>query len=112
MKLITGVVRPHVLDRVKEAVRAAGATGLTVTEAAGFGRQGGQTEMYRGAEYEIDFVSKSKVEVLAADELADAIASALESSARTDEIGDGKVWVTDVQEVRRVRTGERGSDAI
>jgi nitrogen regulatory protein PII len=112
MKLITAVIKPFKLDEVKEALKGAGVNGITVTEVQGFGRQAGHTEVYRGAEYTVEFVPKIKVEVLADDDQVDAIAEALVSSARTEKIGDGKLWITDVGAVQRIRTGERGPDAI
>ena len=112
MKLITAVIKPFKLDEVKEALKAAGVAGITVTEVQGFGRQSGHTEVYRGAEYTVDFVPKVKIEILADDSLVDAISDALVASARTEKIGDGKIWVTDVDAVQRIRTGEKGPDAI
>ena len=112
MKLITAVIKPFKLDEVKEALKGAGVNGITVTEVQGFGRQAGHTEVYRGAEYTVEFVPKIKVEVLADDDQVDAIAEALVSSARTEKIGDGKLWITDVGAVQRIRTGEKGADAI
>ena len=112
MKLITAVIKPFKLDEVKEALKAAGVNGITVTEVQGFGRQAGHTEVYRGAEYTVDFVPKIKLEILADDDQVDAIADALVSSARTEKIGDGKLWITDVGAVQRIRTGEKGADAI
>ena len=112
MKLITAVIKPFKLDEVKEALKGAGVNGITVTEVQGFGRQAGHTEVYRGAEYTVEFVPKIKVEVLADDDQVDAIADALVRSARTEKIGDGKLWITDVGAVQRIRTGERGPDAI
>lgn len=112
MKLITAVIKPFKLDDVKEALKGAGVNGITVTEVQGFGRQSGHTEVYRGAEYTVDFVPKVKVEVLADDDQVDAITDALVTSARTEKIGDGKLWITDVGSVQRIRTGERGPDAI
>ena len=112
MKLITAVIKPFKLDEVKEALKAAGVAGITVTEVQGFGRQSGHTEVYRGAEYTVDFVPKVKIEILADDSLVDAIADALVASARTEKIGDGKLWVTDVDAVQRIRTGEKGPEAI
>jgi nitrogen regulatory protein P-II 1 len=112
LSLITAIVKPHKLDDVKEALRAAGVNGMTVTEARGFGRQGGHTETYRGAEYSIDFVPKVKVEVLCATDTADAVVDALVAAARTEKIGDGKVWVTAADRVVRIRTGELDTDAI
>ena len=112
MKLITAVIKPFKLDEVKEALKGAGVNGITVTEVQGFGRQSGHTEVYRGAEYTVDFVPKVKLEILADDALVDAISEALVGAARTDKIGDGKLWVTDVDAVQRIRTGEKGADAI
>ena len=112
MKLITAVIKPFKLDEVKEALKAAGVNGMTVTEVQGFGRQSGHTEVYRGAEYTVDFVPKVKIEVLADDGDADGIADALAAAARTEKIGDGKIWMTDVAGVQRIRTGERNNDAI
>jgi nitrogen regulatory protein P-II 1 len=112
VKLITAVIKPFKLDEVKEALKGAGVNGITVTEVQGFGRQSGHTEVYRGAEYTVDFVPKVKLEILADDGQADAIADALAASARTEKIGDGKIWITDVSAVQRIRTGEKGSDAI
>jgi nitrogen regulatory protein PII len=112
MKLITAVIKPFKLDEVKEALKGAGVNGITVTEVQGFGRQSGHTEVYRGAEYTVDFVPKVKVEVLADDDQVDAITDAIVHSARTEKIGDGKLWITDVGSVQRIRTGEKGHDAI
>jgi nitrogen regulatory protein PII len=112
MKLITAVIKPFKLDEVKEALKAAGVEGLTVTEVQGFGRQAGHTEVYRGAEYTVDFVPKVKLEVLSDDDRVAAVTDALVAAARTDKIGDGKIWVTDVVGVQRIRTGELGADAI
>ena len=112
MKLITAVIKPFKLDEVKEALKGAGVNGITVTEVQGFGRQSGHTEVYRGAEYTVDFVPKVKVEILADDTQIDAIVDAIVGSARTEKIGDGKLWITDVDAVQRIRTGEKGTDAI
>lgn len=112
MKLITAVVKPFKVEDVKQALKAAGVTGMTVTEVQGFGRQSGHTEVYRGAEYTVDFVPKVKIEVLADDADVDALVDAVCAAAETGKIGDGKIWVTDVADVRRIRTGERGTDAI
>ncbi len=112
MKLITAVIKPFKLDEVKEALKGAGVNGITVTEVQGFGRQSGHTEVYRGAEYTVDFVPKVKLEVLADDPQVDAIIQALAAAAATGKIGDGKIWVTDVGAVQRIRTGEKGVDAI
>jgi nitrogen regulatory protein P-II 1 len=112
VKLITAVIKPFKLDDVKEALKGAGVNGITVTEVQGFGRQSGHTEVYRGAEYTVDFVPKVKVEILADDAQVDAIADALVAAARTEKIGDGKLWITEVGAVQRIRTGEKGTDAI
>ena len=112
MKLITAVIKPFKLDDVKEALKAAGSAGITVSEVRGFGRQGGHTETYRGTEYKIDFVPKVSIQVVVDDGLVDAIVDAITSSAATGKIGDGKIWVTDVDRIVRIRTGEEGSDAV
>ena len=112
MKLITAVIKPFKVDDVKEALKAAGVQGITVSEVRGFGRQGGHTETYRGAEYQIDFVPKAKVELVVDDSNLDAIVDVITKSAATGKIGDGKIWVTNVEQVIRIRTGEQGPDAI
>ncbi|MER5867994.1 P-II family nitrogen regulator [Kitasatospora sp. NPDC002040] len=112
MKLITAVVKPFKLDEVKNALQARGVHGLTVTEASGYGRQHGHTEVYRGAEYRIDLVPKVRIEVVVEDEEADVVVDAIVDAARTGKIGDGKVWVVPVDSIVRVRTGERGPDAV
>ncbi|GAA1175263.1 nitrogen regulatory protein P-II 1 [Kitasatospora gansuensis] len=112
MKLITAVIKPHRLDEVKTALQEQGVHGLTVTEASGYGRQRGHTEVYRGAEYTVDLVPKVRVEILVEDETADEVIDVLVQAARTGKIGDGKVWSVPVETVVRVRTGERGPDAI
>ncbi|MDT5347755.1 MAG: nitrogen regulatory protein 1 [Mycobacterium sp.] len=112
MKLVTAIVKPFTLDDVKHAVEAAGVLGLTVTEVQGYGRQRGHTEVYRGAEYMIDFVAKVRVEVLVDDEIAERVVEAILRVARTGKIGDGKVWVSPVENLVRIRTGERGHDAL
>ncbi len=112
MKLITAIIKPFKLDDVKTALKEAGMQGITVSEVQGFGRQRGHTEVYRGAEYEIDFVPKVRIEILADDSEVDGLVTAIMESAHTGKIGDGKVWVTPVDSVQRVRTGEAGSDAI
>jgi len=112
MKLVTAVIKPFKLDDVKEALKSAGVVGVTVTEVRGFGRQGGHTETYRGTEYQVDFLPKVKVEVIVDDADADSAVEAIVTSARTDKIGDGKVWVTTVDELIRIRTGERGAEAV
>lgn len=112
MKLITAVVKPFKLDEVKNALQERGVHGLTVTEASGYGRQHGHTEVYRGAEYRIDLVPKVRIEVVVEDEEADVVVDAIVEAARTGKIGDGKVWVVPVDGIVRVRTGERGPDAV
>ena len=112
MRLITAIVKPFKLDDVKAALEAAGVTGLTVSEAQGFGRQGGHTEVYRGAEYRVDFVPKVRVEIVVADADADRVVRALVEAARTGRIGDGKVWTVPVDDLIRIRTGEQGPDAL
>jgi len=112
MKLITAVVKPSQLDAVKEAAKSVGVAGLTVSEVQGFGRQGGHTEVYRGAEYQVDFVPKVRLEVIVDDGAVEEVADAIIGAARTGKIGDGKLWVTDVDLVTRIRTGERGHDAL
>ena len=112
MKLISAVIKPFTLSEVREAVERAGATGLTFSEVQGYGRQRGHTEVYRGAEYSVDFVPKVKVEVLVEEEAVDATVAAIVGAARTGKIGDGKVWVSPVDSVVRVRTGERDAAAI
>jgi len=112
VKLVTAVIKPFKLDDVKEALRALGIAGMTVSEVQGFGRQRGHTEVYRGTEYTVDFVPKVRVEVLADDDDAPGIAQAIVDAARTDKIGDGKVWMVPVEGVTRIRTGEMGHDAL
>ena len=112
MKLITAVIKPFKLDDVKAALQAFGVRGMTVSEASGYGRQRGHTEVYRGAEYEVDFVPKIRIEVLIDDAQVDDVVNSIVSTASTGKIGDGKVWVVPVETVVRVRTGERGSDAL
>ena len=112
MKLITAIVKPFKLDDVKDAVKAAGVAAMTVSEVRGFGRQGGHTETYRGAEYKIDFVPKVSIQVVVDDAQVDAVVDAITRSAATGKIGDGKIWVTGVDRLVRIRTGEEGADAI
>lgn len=112
MKLVTAVIKPFKLEDVKNALEALGVEGLTVSEASGHGRQHGHTEVYRGAEYTVDLVPKVRVEVLVSDAQSDAVLDAIVGAARTGQIGDGKVWVTPVDDVTRVRTGERGEEAL
>lgn len=112
MKLVTAVVKPFTLADIREALDRLGVHGMTVTETQGFGQQRGHTEVYRGAEYATEFVPKVKVEILVRDEVLDNVLDAIVNASRTGKIGDGKVWVTDVETVVRVRTGERDHDAI
>ena len=112
MKLITAIIKPFRLDNVKEALKAVGVEGLTVTEVQGFGRQGGHTETYRGSEYKIDFVPKVRFEVIVDDTAVDSVISAISAAASTGKIGDGKIWVTSVDRLVRIRTGEEGASAI
>ena len=112
MKLVTAIVKPHRIENVKEALRELGVNGLTTTDVEGFGRQRGHTEVYRGAEYQVDFVPKVKVEVVVEDADVDGVVVAIVEAARTGKIGDGKLWVGDVDRVIRIRTGEMGSDAL
>ena len=112
MKKIEAIIKPFKLDEVKEALHDVGVSGITVTEAKGFGRQKGHTELYRGAEYVVDFLPKVKVEVVLADENVDAVIEAIRNAAQTGRIGDGKIFVSNVEEVVRIRTGETGVDAI
>ena len=112
MKLITAIVKPFKLDDVKDALKAAGVQGITVSEVRGFGRQGGHSETYRGAEYKIDFVPKVRLELVVDDGSVDAVIAAIKASAVTGKIGDGKIWVSTVERLVRIRTGEEGPDAI
>jgi nitrogen regulatory protein PII len=112
MKLITAVVKPFKLDDVKEALKGAGVQGITVSEVRGFGRQGGHTETYRGAEYNIDFVPKVRLEMVVHDDDVEKTITALRAAASTGKIGDGKIWVTNAERIIRIRTGEEGSDAL
>lgn len=112
MKMITAVIKPFKLDEVREALSAIGVQGLTVTEVKGFGRTGGKKEVYRGSSYVVDFVPKVKIEVVVADEMVNPVIDAIERSARTGRIGDGKIFVIPIEEAVRIRTGERGRDAI
>src|SRR5271165_2253929 len=112
MKLVVAVLKPFKLDDVKEALKNIGVQGMTLTEAQGFGRQRGHTEVYRGAEYEVDFVPKIRIEVVIDDAQTDEVVNAIVSAAATGKIGDGKVWVLPVETIVRVRTGERGTDAL
>jgi nitrogen regulatory protein P-II 1 len=112
LHLITAVIKPHKLEEVKDALKGIGVQGITISEVKGFGRQGGHTETYRGAEYQIDFVPKLKVEVLIGTEEADKVVDAITRAAQTGTIGDGKIWLTSVDRAVRIRTGELGVDAV
>jgi len=112
MKRITAIIKPFKLDEVREALAEVGLTGLTVTEVKGFGRQKGHTELYRGAEYVVDFLPKVMIEVICEDSVVERAVEAIVNSARTGRIGDGKIFISSVEEVIRIRTGERGEDAI
>ncbi|HEY1092253.1 MAG TPA: P-II family nitrogen regulator [Burkholderiaceae bacterium] len=112
MKLITAVIKPFKLDEVREALSAIGVQGLTVTEVKGFGRQKGHTELYRGAEYVVDFLPKVKIEAAVSDDVVERVIEAIENSARTGKIGDGKIFVSPLDQVVRIRTGETGADAL
>jgi len=112
MQLVTAIIKPHMLDEVKDALKGKGVTGITVSEVKGFGRQGGHTETYRGTEYTIEFLPKVKVEVVVDDGDVDSVVDAIAGSAQTGKIGDGKIWVTGVGRLVRIRTGEEGVDAV
>ncbi|MPZ17493.1 MAG: DUF3240 domain-containing protein [Luteitalea sp.] len=112
MKLITAIIKPHMLDDVRDALHGVGVEGLTVTEVKGFGRQKGHTEIYRGAEYSVAFVPKTKVEIVAADERVEQIVDAITTAARTGTIGDGKIFICNVEQAVRIRTGEAGTEAL
>jgi nitrogen regulatory protein P-II 2 len=112
MKLVTAIIKPFKLDEVREALSAIGVQGITVTEVKGFGRQKGHTELYRGAEYVVDFLPKVKIEAAIRDELLDQVIEAVEKSANTGKIGDGKIFVFDLEQVVRIRTGETGAEAL
>ena len=112
MKMVTAIVKPFKLDEVREALSAIGVQGVTVTEVKGFGRQKGHTELYRGAEYVVDFLPKVKIEAAVDDSIVDRVIEAIEAAARTGKIGDGKVFVTTLEQVVRIRTGETGKDAL
>src|SRR3954469_5803054 len=112
MRLITAVVKPHVVEAVRSALQTLGVTGMTLSEVQGHGRQGGHTEIYRGAEYQVDFVPKARIEVVVGDAMAEEVIDAIVGAARTGKIGDGKVWSIPVEEIVRVRTKERGSEAL
>ena len=112
MQVVTAIIKPFKLDEVKEALAAVGVAGMSVSEVRGFGRQKGHTEVYRGAEYQVEFVPKTRIEILTDDDTADDVVKAIVASAKTGEIGDGKVWVTPASQVVRIRTGEMGADAL
>ena len=112
MKLVTAVIKPFKLDDVKNGLKAAGVVGITVTEVRGFGRQGGHTETYRGTEYQVDFLPKVKIEIIVDDADVTGVVDAVATAAKTDKIGDGKIWVTSIDDLVRIRTGESGPDAI
>ena len=112
MRLITAVIKPFKLDEVKDALKSNGITGMTATEVRGFGRQGGHTETYRGAEYQIDFVPKVRLELVVEESQVDMVVDTIANAASTDKIGDGKIWVTAVERIVRLRTGEEGPSAI
>lgn len=112
MKIVTAIIKPHKVDEVKDALRGIGVQGITITEVKGFGRQGGHTETYRGAEYTIEFTPKVKLEVIVNSEDVARVTDTIQSTANTGQIGDGKIWVTPVEAIVRIRTGERGKDAI
>jgi nitrogen regulatory protein P-II 2 len=112
MKLVTAIIKPFKLDEVREALSAIGVSGITVTEVKGFGRQKGHTELYRGAEYVVDFLPKVKIEAAVKDDVTDRVIEAIEKAANTGKIGDGKIFVTSLEQVVRIRTGESGPDAL
>jgi len=112
MKFVTAIIKPFKLDEVREALSAIGVQGITVTEVKGFGRQKGHTELYRGAEYVVDFLPKVKIEIAIKDELLDQVIEAIEKSANTGKIGDGKIFIYDLEQAIRIRTGETGADAL
>lgn len=112
LHLVTAIIKPHRLENVKDALTEAGTSGMTISEVRGFGRQGGHTETYRGAEYQIDFIPKVKLEVVVGTDDAERVAEVIADAARTGQIGDGKVWITEVDRLTRIRTGEKGTDAV
>ena len=112
MKLITAIIKPHTLDRVKDALKAVEVGGMTVTDVRGYGRQGGHTEVYRGAEYQLEFIPKIRLDVIVADQNVDKTVEAIMESGRTGKIGDGKLWVVPVEYLGRIRTGEVGDEAV
>ncbi|MBA2725505.1 MAG: P-II family nitrogen regulator [Actinobacteria bacterium] len=112
MKLVVAVIKPFKLDEVKEALEGIGIQGMTVSDARGFGRQRGHTEVYRGAEYQVDFIPKSRIEIVVSDDQAEEVVKAIAQTASTESIGDGKIWMLPIEEVTRIRTGEKGDDAL
>ena len=112
MKLVTAIIKPHMLDEVRDTLSRVGVAGLTVTEVKGFGRQKGHTEIYRGAEYSVDFVPKIKIEIVVPDSRAETVVDTIKSAARTGQIGDGKVFVSNMEQAVRIRTSEAGEDAL
>ena len=112
MKVVVAVIKPFKLDEVKEALEGLGIQGMTVSDVRGFGRQKGHTEVYRGAEYQVDFVPKTRLEIAVDDDQVDGVVKAIVTTARTDAIGDGKVWVVPAEQIVRIRTGEKGTDAL
>ena len=112
MKLVTAIIKPFKLDDVREALSELGVSGITVTEVKGFGRQRGHTELYRGAEYVVDFLPKAKIELAVADDVAEQVVEAIANTARTGKIGDGKIFISDLEEAIRIRTGETGAEAV
>ena len=112
MKIVVAVIKPFKLDEVKDALEGVGIQGMTVSDARGFGRQRGHTEVYRGAEYQVDFIPKTRIEVAVGDDQVNEVVKAIVTAAKTDSIGDGKVWVVPAEQVVRIRTGEKGDDAI
>jgi nitrogen regulatory protein P-II 1 len=112
MKLVVAIIKPFKLEEVKDALEGLGVQGMTVSDARGFGRQRGHTEVYRGAEYQVDFVPKTRIEIAVDDEQVDEVVKAIVTGARTDSIGDGKVWVVPAEQIVRIRTGEKGPDAL
>ena len=112
MKVVIAIIKPFKLDEVKDALEGLGVQGMTVSDARGFGRQRGHTEVYRGAEYQVDFVPKTRIEIAVDDDQVDSVVKAIVTGARTDSIGDGKVWVVPAEQVVRIRTGEKGPDAL
>ena len=112
MKIVVAVIKPFKLDEVKDALEGVGIQGMTVSDARGFGRQRGHTEVYRGAEYQVDFIPKTRIEVAVGDDQVDEVVKAIVTAAKTDAIGDGKVWVVPAEQVVRIRTGEKGDDAL